>query len=141
MVHSWNEPATFRSTCSRSSNLMQCTRLHHLFTLPCMATPMDAEYMYHINSTRTENIRICEISVTTHPYRLLINNYGTCKTLPRVRLMQATHIYIMLVLLLVSGNISQLEESKCIDQKDAGSIPLRATIFLPTVFACWHMSL
>ena len=94
-----------------------------------MATPMDAEYMYHINSTRTENIRICEISVTTHPYRLLINNYGTCKTLPRVRLMQATHIYIMLVLLLVSGNISQLEESKCIDQKDAGSIPLRANYF------------
>ena len=37
--------------------------------------------------------------------------------------------------------MDKLAESQDIDPKVAGSIPLCTTIFLPTIFACWHSSL
>ena len=44
------------------------------------------------------------------------------------------------ILLLALGDITQLEERKDVDKKNAGSIPLYATIFLQAMFACWHTS-
>ena len=44
-------------------------------------------------------------------------------------------------LVLCIGDIAQLVERWNDDSEIAGSNPLYATIFLPTMFACWHTPL
>ena len=39
------------------------------------------------------------------------------------------------------GRVAQLVEHRNDDLEIVGSGPLYATIFLPTMFACWHTSL